>query len=145
MTAGTDAPVSDEDQETVGTLKSAVNGAFGLNAESYPEDVPPDGANVVHVMQPRRDLPPGSWSKHRVPYITHIFVGFAAAFGMVVGPALEGAILAVPFVMLVVFICVRQTVEFMRRRDTPGRDLQHYMMGFMGGLIAGVACLPFLS
>ena len=122
-------------------FKSALNGMFGLNPETYPEDAPPDGAHVVHVVQPRRNLPKGSWRQHMVPYLTHIFVGFAAAFGMVVGPALEGPILATPFVMLVVFICVRQTVEFMRRRDTPGRDLQHYMMGYMVGLVAGALSL----
>jgi len=126
-------------------LRSALNGMFGLNPETYLEDAPPAGANLVHVVQPRRDLPAGSWREHTVPYFTHIFVGFAAAFGMVVSPALEGPILAVPFVMLFVFICVRQTVEFMRRRDTPGRDLQHYMMGYMVGLIAGALALVGLN
>ena len=130
-------PLTDEEQ----VEGSFWDGLLGLKASHYPQDKPPEGAQVVHVVHPRRDLPKGDLKKHGIDYAVHFLVGFAAALGMLVGPALENAVVAVPFVMLVVFICVRQTVEFMRRRDTPGRDLQHYMMGYMGGLGIGALLL----
>ena len=35
-----------------------------------------------------------------------------------------------------VTVWVRKTVEFLRRNDTPGGDLQHHMMGYVAGLAA---------
>jgi len=34
-------------------------------------------------------------------------------------------------------VAVRQTVEFIRRGDTPGRDLGDHLVGFTAGLVAG--------
>ena len=70
--------------------------------------------------------------------------GFIAAAGMLVAPVelpeLHG-LASLPFALLTIMVWVRQTVEFLRRNDTPGRDLQHHMMGYVGGLAVGWAYL----
>ena len=64
----------------------------------------------------------------------HAGTGFTAAFGMIVAPLATGeAVLVIPFAGLSTMVAVRQTVEFIRRGDTPGRDLGDHLVGFTAG------------
>ena len=85
------------------------------------------------------DVPPRDHEKWGVAYWAHRATGFIAAAGMMTIPTFTGNIaLVVPFGLLTFVVCVRQTVEFMRRRDTPGRDLEDHIYGFIAGLALGL-------
>ena len=65
--------------------------------------------------------------------------GTIAAAGMLIAPVELHQLAWIPFALLTLMVWVRQTVEFIRRNDTPGRDLQHHMIGYVAGLVAGSA------
>ena len=65
--------------------------------------------------------------------------GVIAAGGMLIAPVELHQLAWIPFALLTLMVWVRQTVEFLRRNDTPGRDLQHHVMGYVAGLVAGSA------
>ena len=65
--------------------------------------------------------------------------GAIAAAGMLIAPVELHELAWIPFALLTPMVWVRQTVEFLRRNDTPGRDLQHHIMGCVAGLIVGSA------
>ena len=58
---------------------------------------------------------------------------------MLVVPAHFGDLSIVPFAMLPMLVTARQIVEFVRRRDTPGRDLGDHLTGYVMGLFVGLA------
>ncbi|MCY4639251.1 MAG: hypothetical protein OXC94_02785 [Chloroflexi bacterium] len=41
--------------------------------------------------------------------------------------------------------CVRQAPELERRNDTPGRDRQHHLAGYVRGTLAAVARIGFAA
>ena len=122
-------------------VRAVLVSALGLGGEE-PGKVPNE-PGVVTVARYRKALPPGEW-KHICGYVSHFATGFIAAAGMIIAPAWEGeAVLVVPFGLLTAAVLTRQTVEFMRRGDTPGRDLHHHIMGFVAGLGTGLAALAW--
>ena len=82
-------------------------------------------------------MPPEDWREHGVSYVAYMATGVIAAAGMLIAPVELHQLAWMPFALLTLMVWVRQTVEFLRRNDTPGRDLQHHMMGYVAGLIAG--------
>ena len=66
-----------------------------------------------------------------------MFTGAVAATGMIVSAASE-PIGIVPFAGVTGLVMVRQTVEFLKRRDTPGRDLGDHLIGYVFGLGVGI-------
>ena len=77
-------------------------------------------------------------------YFVHALTGFIGGFGMVVTPVhFEEATLVLPFAMLPGMVAIRQTVEFLRRNDTPGRDLGDHLTGFVIGLVGGAILLQW--
>ena len=43
------------------------------------------------------------------------------------------------FALLSILVVARQTVEFLRRNDTPGRDLGDHLTGYFLGIVLWVA------
>ena len=82
-------------------------------------------------------LQPENWRRWWFAYLAHMVTGAIAAAGMLIAPVELHELAWLPFALLTLMVWVRQTVEFLRRNDTPGRDLQHHMMGYVAGLIAG--------
>lgn len=74
-------------------------------------------------------LPPREW-KYAPSYIGHILQGSLMALGIMWGGVWRLWALAA-----MVWTIAYQSLEFARRRDTPARDLNDYMIGF-GGLVA---------
>ena len=64
---------------------------------------------------------------------------------MLVAPAHFGSLSIVPFAMLPMLVTARQIVEFVRRRDTPGRDLGDHLTGYVGGLFVGLLAVKVLE
>ncbi len=97
-----------------------------------------DEQRVVLTFGTSTDLPGRSLREWWWAYLLHGGTGFVAAFGMIVAPLATGeAVLVIPFAGLSAMVGLRQTVEFIRRGDTPGRDLGDHLTGFVFGLIAG--------
>lgn len=90
-------------------------------------------------------VPPRDWSRWWWAYAAHWCTGFVAACGMLVAPVLAGHLAIVPFAMLPVLVSVRQIVEFLRRWDTPGRDLGDHLTGFVAGLFVGLLAVKVLE
>ena len=65
--------------------------------------------------------------------------GVIAAGGMLIAPVELHQLAWIPFALLTLMVWVRQKVEFLRRNYTPGRDLQHHVMGYVACLVAGSA------
>ena len=57
---------------------------------------------------------------------------------MIVAPAYFGDLSIVPFAMLPLLVVSRQTIEFLRRWDTPGRGMGDHLTGFVIGLLVGL-------
>ena len=86
-------------------------------------------------------LQPENWRRWWFAYLAHMATGAIAAAGMLIAPVELHPVASLPFALLTLMVWVRQTVEFIRRNDTPGRDLQHHMMGYLVGLAVGWAYL----
>ena len=90
----------------------------------------------------KEEVPEENWKKWGYAYIAHMATGFIAALGMMTVPFYFDAwYLVIPFAGLTILSMTRQTIEFLRQNDTPGRDFQHIMMGYVPGLLLGVALL----
>ena len=82
------------------------------------------------------------WEKHWVGYLTHWATGFIAATGMLTIPVWQAeSVLVTPFLALSLLVGIRQSVEFLRRGDTPGRDIGDHIRGFGVGIATGVVLL----
>ena len=77
-------------------------------------------------------------------YIAHGLMGFICSAGTLTfalgltwfGAEFPQVPLAIVAFAPVTFYCFfRQTVEFMRRNDTPGRDMEHHLIGYVVGLL----------
>ena len=80
-------------------------------------------------------VPQRNWRKWCFAYAAHFLTGVISGFGLglACGGYLPGAFAG--SVSLLVF--TRQTVEYMRRNDTPGRDMGDHLAGVLtGGLTA---------
>ena len=66
------------------------------------------------------------WREH----LCHVGIGFSAGYlamrGLPWGAFLIG-----------LFVCTRQTLEYLKRKDTPGIDLAYYLAGVLLGIVAG--------
>ena len=94
----------------------------------------------------KKPLQPENWRRWWFAYLAHMATGAIAAAGMLIAPVELHPVASLPFALLTLMVWVRQTVEFIRRNDTPGRDLQHHMMGYVAGLVVGWAYLaPHLT
>ena len=96
-------------------------------------------------MTPRWKTPlaPENWRRWWFAHLSHMATGMIAAAGMLIAPVELHQLAWIPFALLTLMVWVRQMVEFLRRNDTPGRDLQHHMMGYVAGLLAGSWCNLF--
>lgn len=92
-----------------------------------------------------RPVPPRDWARWWWAYLLHALTGFVASTGMLVAPAYFGDPSIVPFAMLPVLVAARQTIEFLRRWDTPGRDMGDHLTGFVIGLFIGLAAFKALD
>ena len=83
----------------------------------------------------RQRLPRARFVDYLFNYPAHVVVGFLAGAGMLLGGEFIGV--WIPFALLLGLVIVRQTVEFVRRNDTPGRDLGQTMAGLILGYAFG--------
>ena len=93
----------------------------------------------------RPPVQPRDWKKYGVAYVAHGVTGFAASFGMIVAGSHFGWFVFIPFLLLTVEVLYRQTIEYLRRHDTPGRDLQDHLTGYVTGLCAAVAVFVWIG
>ena len=86
-------------------------------------------------------LPLEDWKKHWKDYLSHGGTGVIAAAGMLIAPLYFPfpELVFIAFGMVTPAVYARQYIEFLRRNDTPGRDLKHHLMGYVLGLGIGVA------
>lgn len=90
-------------------------------------------------------VPPRDWRSYGLCYAVHFLTGMIAGAG--VGYAIGGVVahqspylLAPALTQLLAFRTDwRQTVEFLRRFDTPGRDMGDSIAGYCFGLLGGMA------
>ena len=83
-------------------------------------------------------LPSRNWRKWGVAYVAHAATGFFSSSGSIISLD-QGLIYLTPaFIQLSLLVCWRQYVEFLRRNDTPGRDLGDHIIGFGAGIAAGM-------
>ena len=80
--------------------------------------------------------------QYPVQQTLHVLIGALAGFCVTNAPTawldVTGwACIATAF-LLAGFVWVRQTVEFLEQKDTPGIDLAFYMAGLLAGIGAGV-------
>ena len=92
----------------------------------------------------QQELPPRDWGEYGWCYLAHGATGAISGAGL--GVAIVGAILVSPVYLAAAFAALtsllvfwRQTTEFIRRNDTPGRDMGDHIVGWCVGLLA--ACL----
>ena len=83
----------------------------------------------------RDPLPSVDWRQWWYAYIAHFLTGALAGLGVTYGGEA-----AVYFVVIPALVVARQTLEFLRRNDTPGRDLGQHIAGFCVGI-----GIPFLT
>ena len=81
------------------------------------------------------------WGKWWYAHVAHAATGNIAAAGMLIAPFELHPLAIVPFAGLTLHVAWRQYVEFLRRNDTPGRDLQWHLIGYVSGLAEGVGWL----
>ena len=81
-------------------------------------------------------IPERNWRKWWLGYLAHAATGAMSGAG--VGLAITTGELSYALTFTLSFhVMVRQTVEFLRRHDTPGRDLGDHITGYVvGGGIA---------
>ena len=114
---------------------------FGFKEEEDP--VAQEGFTTIRFGGP--SVKARNWEEHWVGYLTHWATGFIAATGMLTIPVWQHEpVLFVPFLTLSFLVATRQTVEFLRRGDTPGRDIGDHIRGVGAGLVTGVALLAFV-
>ena len=87
-------------------------------------------------------VPARNWGKWWYAYIAHFATGAISGAGVGAAISTGNPIYALAF-LVSVLVQVRQTIEFLRRFDTPGVDLGDHLAGFVcAGLItAGVLWL----
>ena len=111
---------------------------LGMHGESEPTlGADPDQIVRVQLVQLGGSTGPREWRKYGAWYLVHMFTGAVAAAGMIVSATSE-PIGIVPFAGVTGLVMVRQTVEFLKRRDTPGRDLGDHLTGYVFGLGVGI-------
>lgn len=83
--------------------------------------------------------PPVSLRRWWYGYLGHVLEGALAAAAMVAGLELWPA-LAVPLfgtgALLLTGAVASQWLGFLRKNDTPGRDVHHILLGYCAGLLA---------
>ena len=89
-------------------------------------------------------IPKRNWHKWGVAYVSHMTTGAIAQCGAVLGAALIDPFLLTA-VAIHLLVIARQGLEFMRRNDTPGRDLMDHIIGAVIGWGAAAAILAVLS
>ena len=91
----------------------------------------------------RVPVPPVNVRRWWYGYLAHTLEGALTAVAMVAGPALWPS-LAVPLLvagaLLFTGSIFAQYLGFLRKNDTPGRDVHHILLGYCLGLLAcGIA------
>ena len=89
----------------------------------------------------RDRLPGRDWERWGVAYIAHALTGFISSCGTIIAIDQLEIALVIPFVALSALVCWRQYVEFLRRNDTPGRDLGDHIVGYGIGIGVGLLWL----
>ena len=84
-------------------------------------------------------LPERNWRRWWWAYGLHGATGCIAAGGTTIAVSHGEVALAAPFLWLSAMVLWRQYLGFLRKNDTPGRDVGDHMIGFVLGLAAGVA------
>ena len=72
----------------------------------------------------RDPLPDMDWETWWYAYIAHALTGVITGLGVIFGGDVAPYFMSIP-----VLVVARQTLEFLRRNDTPGRDLGQHMGG----------------
>lgn len=123
-------------------LRSKFTGARSYLIGEKNPDLPKDDSETTPVILQfgGKNVPPRD-RKHAVPYMVHRGTGAFASLGMAIAPSWGEWHLVVPFAMIPVIVCSRQAIEFLRRGDTPGRDLEDHLTGFCVGLIVAAILL----
>ena len=67
------------------------------------------------------------WREH----LLHLAVGATAGLLLLSGQPWAGAV-------IMATVWVRQTLEFQKRRDTPGIDLSYHLAGLIAGVLVGL-------
>ena len=84
-------------------------------------------------------LPERDWGKWGVAYLAHGATGAVASAGSIISIVEGPFLLFLPFLFLSGLVCWRQYVEYLRRNDTPGRDLGDHIVGYGIGIGIGLA------
>ena len=79
-------------------------------------------------------VPDRNWRKWGLAYIAHAATGALSGAGVGAALAFTEPAFALSF-LLSVLVMVRQTVEYLRRYDTPGRDLGDHIVGWVAAYI----------
>ena len=84
-------------------------------------------------------VPARNWVKWGYAYAAHAFTGLISGGGIGLAMATGDPVWALSY-LVTVTVMVRQTVEYLRRHDTPGRDIGDHLIGLVAGIgIAFVA------
>lgn len=86
-------------------------------------------------------IPKPDWGVWWKEYLTKYVCGFICGGGAVYATDRFGFEYAVVFLILPFIHVSRQALEFMRRNDTPGRDLEYFVTGMYLGIISSVLYL----
>ena len=79
--------------------------------------------------QHKEPVPPRNWKKWAIAYIAHGLTGAMSGAGVGFAVGIGDPVYALTF-LVSVLVCTRQTLEYLRRNDTPGRDLGDHLTGF---------------
>lgn len=85
-------------------------------------------------------LPPRSWRRHWSGYLGHGLIGVAVALGIFLG----GVWLVLAITGLVIQLTY-QGLSFLRKRDTPGRDVGDVFAGYLIAIIVIVGLILWRS
>lgn len=78
-------------------------------------------------------VPKRNWSKWWYAYAAHVVTGITSGGGIGIAIGVNEPVWALTF-LITVTVIARQTVEYLRRNDTPGRDLGDHLIGLFAGL-----------
>ena len=84
-------------------------------------------------------VPPVNWRRWWPAYLGHALEGALAAAAMIAGPALWPAFAKYLFgagALLLAGSITAQCLGFLRKNDTPSRDVHHVLLGYCAGLLA---------
>ena len=83
-------------------------------------------------------VPERNYRKYWLAYIAHAATGALSGAGVATAIATGNPIYALSY-LITLQVQVRQTVEYLRRHDTPGRDLGDNLAGFVASFLCVLA------